>query len=328
MSRQIEQLRQLYPPKPAFTEEDLPDLSGKVYLVTGSNTGVGKELARMLYYKHGRVYVAARSEEKALQAIEDIKAAAPDSKGELVFLHLDLADLRTIKASANQFLSKESRLDVLFNNAGVMVPDPSSRTAQGYEMQLGVNNVGTFMFTELLTPLIVDTAKTAPENSVRVIWVASSAADAPTAPTNGVDMDNLDYSKDKSDMYKYMVSKGGNVLHSYEYSRRHASDGIVSVALNPGNLNSDLWRTQGWAASAFLKAVFLHPVKNGAYTELFAGLSPKVTMKHPGDWIVPWGRFAQLRPSLVKAAKPVSEGGNGTAEAFWKWCEDQVKAYL
>lgn len=241
----------------------------------------------MLYYKHGRVYVAARSEEKALQAIEDIKAAAPDSKGELVFLHLDLADLRTIKASANQFLSKESRLDVLFNNAGVMVPDPSSRTAQGYEMQLGVNNVGTFMFTELLTPLIVDTAKTAPENSVRVIWVASSAADAPTAPTNGVDMDNLDYSKDKSDMYKYMVSKGGNVLHSYEYSRRHASDGIVSVALNPGNLNSDLWRTQGWAASAFLKAVFLHPVKNGAYTELFAGLSPKVTMKHPGDWSKP-----------------------------------------
>lgn len=304
----------------------------------------------MLYSKDARVYVAARSEEKALQAIADIKAAEPDSKGELIFLQLDLADLSTIKATANQFLSKESRLDVLFNNAGVMHPDPTSRTAQGYELQLGVNNVGTFMFTELITPLLVKTAKEAPANSVRVVWVSSSAADAPTGLTNGVDMDNLDYHNDKGNLHKYMVSKAGNVLHSYEYARKHTADGIVSVALNPGNLSSDLWRTQGWAASAFLNSFFLHPVKYGAYTELFAGLSPKVTIDHPGDWskflllteslgslgyhadtpdlVVPWGRFAQLRPTLVKAAKPTSEGGNGTAEQFWKWSEDQIKSYL
>lgn len=255
-----------------------------MYIVTGANTGVGKDLARMLYSKNGKVYIAARSEEKALQAIEDIKASAPDSTGKLVFLRLDLADLTAIKASANDFLSQESKLDVLFNNAGVMCPAPGSKTAQGYELQLGVNNIGTFMFTELLTPMLVETAKAAPENSIRVVWVSSSAADAPICPTNGVDMDNLDYHKDKNALHKYMVSKAGNFLHAAEYARRHASDGIVSIALNPGNLNSDLWRTQGWAMSTMLKSFFLHPVIYGAYTELFAGLSPEVTIKHPGDW--------------------------------------------
>lgn len=328
MSRYWEQLRQIYPPKPDFTDQHLPDLSGKVYMVTGANTGVGKELSRMLYSKNARVHIAARSEERALQAIEGIKAAAPDSTGKLEFLHLDLADLSTIKASADAFLSKESKLDVLFNNAGVMCPGSGSKTAQGYELQLGVNNVGTFMFTRLLTPLLVETAKTAPESSVRVVWVASSAADAPTCPTNGVDMDNLDYRKDKSDLHKYMVSKAGNVLHCAEYARKHASDGIVSVTLNPGNLNSDLWRTQGWAASAFLKSFVLHPVVYGAYTELFAGLSPEVTADHPGDWIIPWGRFGRMRPTLVTASKPESEGGNGTAQKFWEWTEAQVKPYL
>ncbi|KAK0383873.1 hypothetical protein NLU13_7965 [Sarocladium strictum] len=328
MSRYIEQLRQAYPPKPDFTEKDLPDLSDKVYLVTGSNTGVGKDLARLLYSKNATVYVAARSEEKALKAIDDIKASASESSGKLVFLRLDLADLTTIKASATEFLSKESKLDVLFNNAGVMCPEQGSKTAQGYELQLGVNNVGTFMFTELLTPILIETAKGAPENSVRVVWVSSSAADVPISPTNGVDMDNLDYHKDKSAFHKYMVSKAGNFLHATEYARRHAGDGIVSIALNPGNLDSDLWRTRGWVVSTMLKSFVLHPVIYGAYTELFAGLSPAVTIKHPGDWVVPWGRFASIRPTLLRASKPTTDGGNGTAQKFWEWTEAQVKPYL
>jgi retinol dehydrogenase-12 len=328
IGRYVEQLRQVYPPKPTFTEPDLPDLSDKVYIVTGANTGVGKELSRILYSKNARVYVAARSEEKALQAIEDIKTAAPESTGQLHFLRLDLADLTTIKASANEFTSKEAKLDVLFNNAGVMCPAQGSKTAQGLELQLGVNNVGTFMFTELLTPTLVETARTAPANSVRVVWVSSSAADAPVCPKNGVDMNNLDYHNDKGAMHKYMVSKAGNYLHCAEYARKHASDGIVSIALNPGNLDSDLWRTQGWVVSRFLKSFVLHPPIYGAYTELFAGLSPEVTIKHPGDWVVPWGRFTNIRPTLSHAAKPVDEGGNGTGQEFWKWTEAQIKPYM
>jgi retinol dehydrogenase-12 len=169
-----------------------------------------------------------RSEEKAIKAIDDIKSKCPDSKGELVFLHLDLGDLTTIKKSAQEFLSKESKLDVLWNNAGVMVPPAGSKTAQGYELQLGTNNVAPFLFTKLLTPILIETAKTAPKGSVRVIWVSSSAAEA-TSPKNGIDMDNLDYKKDKPNWHQYGVSKAGNWYHATEFAKRYKADGITSV---------------------------------------------------------------------------------------------------
>lgn len=87
--------------------------------MTGANSGVGAELAKILYGKNATVYVAARSKEKALDAIEGIKAAHPESTGRLMFLHLDLSDLTTIKSSADAYLAAESRLDVLWLNAGV-----------------------------------------------------------------------------------------------------------------------------------------------------------------------------------------------------------------
>lgn len=241
----------------------------------------------MLYTKNAKVYIAARSKEKAAKAIEEIKAKAPKSSGDLVFLLLDLADLSTIKRSAQEFLSRESKLHVLFNNAGVMNPAPGSKTAQGYELQLGVNNVGTFMLTKLLTPVLIDTAKTEPESTVRVVWVSSSAADG-LSPSGGVALDNLDYHNDKSSLHKYGVSKAGNYLHATEFAKRYRAAGVVSIPLNPGNLNSDLWRTQGSVTGTILRTFVLHPSIYGAYTELFAGLSPKVTIEKSGSW----GKFS------------------------------------
>jgi NAD(P)-dependent dehydrogenase (short-subunit alcohol dehydrogenase family) len=253
----------------------------------------------MLYTKHARVYVVARSEAKANVAIADIKAAAPRSRGTLVFIKLDLADLSTIKASAEAFLKQESRLDVLFNNAGVMKPDPpGSTTAQGYELQLGVNNVGTFMFTKLLTPLLVTTARTEGPGTVRVVWVGSSAGELPMVPKFGVPMDNLDYHRDLWWMTKYGISKAGNYLQGSEYARRYKADGIISVTLNPGNLDSELWRNQPFVVGKILKWFFLHPAINGAYTELFAGLSPEVTLERSGAWVVPFGRFSEIPHKL------------------------------
>ncbi|KAI1346209.1 hypothetical protein F5Y01DRAFT_320012 [Xylaria sp. FL0043] len=324
----MDTLSQLFPPKPNFTEKNLPELNGKVYLVTGANTGVGKELAQMLYSKHAKVYIAARSEAKAAAAIEDIKKAEPTSEGELVFLKLDLADLTTIKASVEEFLQKEKQLHVLFNNAGVMKPDPANaKTAQGYELQLGVNNVGTFMFTKLLTPILVATAKTEAPGVVRVVWVGSSAGDI-GAPKEIVPLDNLDYHKDLSWLQKYAISKAGNYLHGSEFARRHKADGVVSVTLNPGNLDSELWRNQPWLLAKFLKWFILHPSINGAYTELFAGLSPEVTMEKTGAWIAPFGRFMRIRKDVKNAAKPKAEGGTGLAEEFWAWTEEQIRPFL
>jgi retinol dehydrogenase 12 len=255
-----------------------------VYLVTGGNSGIGKELAQFLYSKNGRVYIAARSKEKAMEAIDSIKKAVPASDGEMVFLHLDLADLKAVKASATEFLDRESRLHVLFNNAGVMNPPTGSKTAQGYELQLGVNCIGTFLFTKLLTPRLVETAKIEKPSTVRVVWVSSIAAESAWAPKGGVQLDNLDYKLERFSWRKYAISKAGHIYHGTEFARRHSTDGIVSIPLNPGNLDSELWRTEGAFSLAILRRVFLNPPKLGAYTELFAGLSPEVTMQNSGQY--------------------------------------------
>ena len=201
-----------------------------------------------------------------------------------MFLELDLADLTTIKASAEKFLSKETKLDVLFNNAGVMCPPQGSKTPQGYELQLGTNNVGTFMFTKLLTPILVATARKEPVSSVRVVWVASSATELGSPSPGGLVMDNLDYHKDKSAMDKYAISKVGNYFHATEFAKRYKTEGVVSISLNPGMLDSDLYRHQSAVFGFFLRRVVLHPPIFGAYTELFAGLSPEVTIEQSGDW--------------------------------------------
>jgi retinol dehydrogenase 12 len=245
---------------------------------------VGKQVARILYSKNARVYVAARSEDKATRAIEDIRQASPESSGELIFLLLDLADLSTIRASAQRFLDRESQLHVLFNNAGVMQAATSDVTAQGYELQLGVNNIGPFLFTKLLTPTLAATAKASPPGSVRVVWVGSLATESPLVPTGGVDMSDIDNRSKKNAFYNYVVSKAGNYLHAVEYARRHESDGIVSIPLNPGNLSSDLWRWQQSWFRAIFNSLVLHPPVYGAYTELFAALSPSITMANTGQW--------------------------------------------
>lgn len=114
------------------------------------------------------------------------------------------------------------------NNAGVMVPPQGSTTKQGFELQLGTNCLGHYALTRLLTPLLVQTARSSAKGSVRVVWVSSSAAHM-AAPKGGVDLENLDYRHGKLAFQKYAVSKGGNVLHALETRRLYEKDGIVSV---------------------------------------------------------------------------------------------------
>lgn len=114
-----------FPPKPTFTNANLPvELNGKVYVVTGANSGIGKDIARILYAKNAKVYLLCRSEDKALKAIQDIEKASPDSKGALIIIACDLTDLKNVKTAADVFLDREQRLDVLFNNAGVVCLSP------------------------------------------------------------------------------------------------------------------------------------------------------------------------------------------------------------
>lgn len=327
----------------SFTDKDLPDQTGKVFIVTGATSGVGELLAGILYSKNAKVYLAARSQEKAVQTINTIRSKNSTSKGDLLFLHLDLNDLSTIKASVNEFLQHENRLNVLWNNAGVMVPPQGSKTKQGYEQQLGTNDLAPFLFTKLLTPILKETAKVKPAGSVRVVWVASSAA-ANFAPKGGVVMDNLSYEKDQGSWHKYGVSKAGTILQAAEYARRFGQDNILSVSLDPGNLKTPLYQTAPKWQMPFINLVLKDPIY-GAYTELFAGFSPKVQMKDGGRFskslnlsftaeliliyipVQPFGKIGHTRKDIEVSRKPKSEGGNGLAEEFYDWNEKQVEPF-
>lgn len=317
----IDTLRQCaFIPAPTYTETQLPDQTGRVAIITGGYTGVGMELAKMLYGKNCTVYLAGRSPAKGDAAISTLKSLFPSSDGRVEYLQLDLADLPSIKASADAFLRQEQRLDVLTNNAGVMTPPVGSKTVQGHELQMGTNCLGPWLFTSYLTPVLQKTAAASTPGSVRVTWAASLATVA--SPSGGVAWDAAtngptvhgNRAKD------YAQSKASNVLLSRAFAQRYASSGIISNAWNPGNLQSELQRHQTWYEAAITK-LFIYKTKLGGYTELFAGWAPEAGLKeNAGRYVGPWGRFAVLRKD-IGADKTVEE-------KLWSWCERETKAYL
>ncbi|KAK4226159.1 hypothetical protein QBC38DRAFT_481414 [Podospora fimiseda] len=323
---------QFFPPKPKNDgEPDVAiDLSGKVYIVTGSSAGIGKELARMLHKRGGKVYVAARSKEKAEKAINEIVESekGEEKKGELVFLKLDLGDLRGVKESVDEFLGKEKRLDVLFNNAGINSGLPATELSpQGVELNLATNCLGPHLFTKLLTPILAETAKTAQPDSVRVIWLSSFGKELFAVSGTGLPIDNLDYKVPKGDDERYSNSKVGCWAQAVEFGKRHKE--IVSVPVNPGNLKSDLFKDRG-IGIRIVARVAGYPVKFGAATQFFAGTSGEVTREKLGrtNWVIPFGRMYRIRTDLEPAVKSKEEGGTGGTGEFWEWCEEKVAPFV
>ncbi|KAH8176450.1 short chain dehydrogenase domain-containing protein [Sarocladium implicatum] len=317
--------RQAYPGQPRFTEKNVPDMSNKVIVVTGANTGIGKDVAEIMYSKNAKVYMLARSAEKTVAAMDSIKAAVPRSTGELVYLKLDLADLVSVKAAAQDFLARENKLHLLFSNAGVAYPDREATTVQNYPLQLGVNCIGSFALTKLLTPPLATAARASPPGTVRAVWTSSSGI-------YGTDVNafqkNVENNKDQSIVSQYLISKMGNYLHSAEYAKKHREDGIVSVSLNPGNLDSDLWRTQGRFMTWFLRTFVLHPARYGAYTTVYAGTSPDISMEKTGSFVGPWGQLIEPTKKHAQAVVDMTEGGKGTSKWFWNWTEAEIAKHI
>lgn len=316
-------------PPPTLTEKNLPDQTGKVFIVTGSNTGVGKELASILYQHNATVYIAARTESKALAATTDLKSLHPNSNGTLHFLPLDLSDLSTISSSVSTFLAAESRLDVLWNNAGVMVPPNNSTSAQGHDLQYGTNILGPFLFTKLLLPVLRSTAATSPPSSVRVCWAGSLAVDT-SAPTGGCEFDAegtlVDYQKSSASK-AYGVTKAANYFLGHEFGKRFGgNDGVLHNCFNPGNLQTELQRhavvAYGKVAMRVLD-VLLYPAVFGAYTELWSGLSGELTVQRDqGGFVVPWGRKGGVRSDVAEECRD-----GGKSEMLWDWCGRETAKY-
>ena len=320
---------QMFPPSPTLTEQNLPNQKGRVFIVTGGASGVGLELATFLFQAGGRVYIAGRSQDNAQRAIQSIKSSVHDtlSAGQLEYLPLDLSDLATIKDSVEEFRSKESKLDVLWNNAGVSLPPIGSVSKQGHELQIGTNCLGPFLFTKLLLPLLQASAQSSPPGAVRVVWTSSQIVDM-SAPKGGlITADLTSPPKDKTQ--NYVTSKTGNWFLASELAREVGSNGILSVTQNPGNLKTNLLRH----ASTLMRLAsspVLHKAKMGAYTELWAGLSPELTMESNGAYVIPWGRVhPSPRKDLLDALKDgEGEGGTGQASTFREWCEKQTIEYM
>jgi NAD(P)-dependent dehydrogenase (short-subunit alcohol dehydrogenase family) len=240
----------------------------QVFIVTGANTGIGYLVASFLYSANATVYVAARTESKATTAINSIKSFYPNSKGTLHFLKLDLSDLSTIKASAEEFLGREDRLDVLWNNAGVMIPGADSQGAQGYELQYVTNVLGPFMFTKLLLPTLKKTAAESPKGAVRVCWASSLATDLMTSKRG------ITFTEEGSPMVKgngggtpeYGISKVANYFLGYEFAKRFGNrDGVfhnVSVHVLAPSSCAPPNRLIDWVRTSSLTAPSNHPLSS------------------------------------------------------------------
>ncbi|EJF65172.1 NAD(P)-binding protein [Dichomitus squalens LYAD-421 SS1] len=294
------------PPKAKWGVSDMPNLSGKVMIVTGGNTGIGKETVKALLSHGAKVYMAARNETKAQAAIAEL---CRETGREAIFLRLDLADLQSVKAAAREFLSKESKLDVLFNSGGIMFPPVEQLTADGYDLQFGTNVLGHFYLTQLLIPVLLSGASHSPDGHARVINTSSVGH----AFVSGIDFDTLRESAKRKKLGTHKLhfqSKFATVVFSNELQRRYGDQGIVSVSLHPGNLKTNLQRHVS-SVEKVLTAPLLYPASMGALTQLWAGTSPE-GLGLGGGYLVPWARRGTAR-------EETQDGQLG--KKLWAWME-------
>ncbi|ODQ80208.1 hypothetical protein BABINDRAFT_35915 [Babjeviella inositovora NRRL Y-12698] len=319
LSDYAQMARNFFPPAPALLPEDYPSLAGKVVIVTGGNSGVGFETVKLLGAAGAKVYIFARNEASALQAIEDAKKTVKDI--DVHFVKADLSDLTTIKPAAEAFLARESRLDLVIHNAGVMVPPVGSTSAQGYELQLGTNVIGPFALQKLLTPVMYETVeKFSTANESRIVWVTSSAHGI--SPKHGVNLDNLnDLTADV--WANYGQSKAAMIIAAAQWAKQNPKEAskIVTISVDPGNLKTNLQRNMSWFSGKLTQYTF-HPAIYGAYSELFGALSPTITTANNGGYIIPWGRVGRIRGDVAESAN------NEIGEKFYKYLEDETAKYL
>jgi len=235
------------------------ELTGKTAIVTGSNTGLGFETALDLFQKGAKVYIACRDDTKGLDAIERMKAIS--SGGELIYGHLDLASLNSVKVFADKVIATENRLDLLVNNAGVMIPPPS-KSEDGFELQFGVNFIGHFALTGHLFNLLESTTGS------RVVTLSS------IAHRNAViDFDNFRLEKSYNNWREYGQSKLADLIFALEFEKRLRNNGshTMSLAAHPGFSKTDL---QKYMDKNMLASLELMTAKEGAQPTLAACLRP------------------------------------------------------
>ncbi|KAI0153403.1 hypothetical protein BJ166DRAFT_532715 [Pestalotiopsis sp. NC0098] len=318
---------QYFPPAASITEKNCPDQTGRVFLVTGGYAGVGFELCKILYAHNATIWIAGRSEAKAQKAIASMREASRSSKGSVQFLSLDLSDFATIKPAVELFTAKEQRLDVLVNNAGVMFPPEGSLDAQGNDLQAGTNCLGHYLLYQLLVPLLTKTAASSPTATVRVAWAGSIAVHISCPQPHGVVLNDDGSMNDRGSRMNYGQTKVGNVFLAHELAKQTPENGIVHASFNPGNLQTELQRHWAGIDKWITEKFFVYPAIFGAYTELFAAISPELTPAKSGEYIYPWGRFGDLPAGVAAALEAKDDVRASISARFVAWCGRQTDSF-
>lgn len=258
-----------------------PDLSGKVIIVTGASSGLGKESALQLVKYNPRViYIAARTAARGNAAIEEIVQDVPEARDLLKFLQLDLGSLESVRQAANTFLAEADRLDILMNNAGLMA-SPPGLTTDGYEVQFGSNYLGPALFTKLLMPLIEKTASLSGSDT-RVVNLSSELYKQ--APKGGLLLEQCKTPLENiSGLARYGHAKLADHYHTLTLSRKYPA--TIFVSIHPGVVNTGLLdglrQRRPWlgAIIGVLGSLFLTDVHKGARTQLWASTTTRESLK-------------------------------------------------
>lgn len=237
-------------------------LAGKVAIVTGANTGIGRVTARELALRGAHVFLACRSEDKTRPVLEEIRAASGGvAKAE--FLPLELGDLASVRACAEAFLARGLPLHLLINNAGLA--GQRGMTPSGFELAFGVCHVGHALLTQLLLDCLKASAP------ARVVMVASTAH---RQATSGIDFEAVrQTTATLTGFPEYAVAKLANILFAKALGQRLEGSGVTTYALHPGVVASDVWRSVPWPLDRLLK-LFMISTEEGAATTLYCATEP------------------------------------------------------
>ena len=295
-----------------WTVNNIPDQSGKIIIITGANSGIGYESARELVRKGAEVIVASRDPIKADRAISKIRKEIPEAK--LKFIKVDLANLKSIRKFTEVFKANYGRLDILLNNAGIMLI-PYGKTHDGFENTVGVNHLGHFT----LTGLLMDRLSSTP--GARVVNVASNAHYA-----GEMDFDNLLFENghEYAPMKAYGRSKLANLLFTYELQRRFQSrdHDVIALAAHPGIAATSLanhlfFNLISWLIQPVMKMIFQSSAM-GALPSLRAAVDPGA---RGGQYYGPDGKGEKSGYPIIVDSNPASKNEKD-ARTLWQISEE------
>ena len=294
----------------AWTADCIPNLAGRIAIVTGGNSGIGRDTARMLARKGARVVLACRNEPRAQAAIRSIQAETTEAQVE--FLPLDLASLRSVRGFAETFRTRFDRLDILVNNAGVMLV-PHGRTEDGFERHFGTNHLGHFALTGLLVDRLVGSPGS------RVVTVTSAAHRFGRLSFGDTMLeDGRSYRRFRA----YARSKRANLLFAQELQQRLPEGETISVAAHPGGAATDLGHraTERRIYRALLPVFerLSQSAAEAARSVLRAATDPNA---QGGELFGPGGRLG-MRGAPVVVRPGLRGKDEGIARRLWQVSED------